>query len=163
MKHLRSAENCVGPGTWSLRELKFQIGLQTADCSAFLLHLFLLPSQPQEINLKDQLVLFVSLPPFSGDIFTSQWSLQFCKFLRFIRSPPSPQVWVPDDSFLYNPMSVNFKSFWNCLPLLSLSVFFFFGRLLQRSVGFEFRFHATCESQLPFSFIIMLFLILLTI
>lgn len=126
MKHLRAAENCVGPGTWSLRELKFQIGLQTADCSAFLLHLFLLPSQPQEINLKDQLVLFVSLPPFSGDIFTSQWSLQFCKFLRFIRSPPSPQVWVPDDSFLYNQMSVNFKSFWNCLPLLSLSVFFFF-------------------------------------
>lgn len=126
MKRSRTAENCVGPGTWSLRELKFQTGLQTTDCSAVLLHLFLMPSQPQETNVKDQLVLFVSPPPFSGDFFTSQWSLQFCKFLGFIRSPPSPQVWVPDDFFLYNQMSVNFKSFWNCLPLLSLSRFFFF-------------------------------------
>lgn len=44
-----------------------------------------------------------------------------------------------------------------------LLFFFFFLRLLQKSVGLKFSFHAACESQLPFSFKVMLLLILLTI
>lgn len=46
----RVSENYAGPGNWGLCELKFQIGLQMISSSAFLLHLFLLPSQSQETN-----------------------------------------------------------------------------------------------------------------
>ena len=97
VNHL-APETSVGPGDWGLCELIYQIVLKTITPSAFLPHLFLLPSLPRETNQKDQIVALRHDHHLMGTFFSPQGSFQFCESLRCVESPSPPQMRAPNDS-----------------------------------------------------------------